>query len=71
MGIPHPNSPNGCWQRHGYRSEVPADKPHGGLRNIYSPDGTQVLANAGYEEQINYCREHALLLSESELLALT
>lgn len=70
MGTPHPNSPNGCWQRHGYRSEKPAGKPFAGVRNIYAPDGTLVLANAGYDEQMAYCREHGLLLPESELSAL-
>lgn len=67
MGYAHPNSPNGCWQRHGYRSERPAGKPNGTRRNIYAPDGTLVLADADYDAQINYCREHGLLLPESEL----
>lgn len=67
MGTPHPNSPNGCWQRHGYRSERPAGKPKATCRNIYAPDGTLVLVDADYDAQINYCREHGLLLPESEL----
>ena len=45
MGTPHPNSPNGCWRRHGYRSERTGK--YGSARNVYAPDGTLVLASAG------------------------
>lgn len=65
MGTPHPNSPNGCWLRHGYRIERVGK--YGGKRNIYAPDGTLVLSDAGYDEQMAYCREHGLLLPEAEL----
>ena len=65
MGTPHPNSPNGCWLRHGYRIERVGK--YGCKRNIYAPDGTLVLSDAGYDEQMAYCREHGLLLPEAEL----
>lgn len=64
MGTPHPNSPNGCWLRHGHRIERVGK--YGCKRNIYAPDGTLVLTNAGYDEQISYCKEHGFLLPEND-----
>lgn len=67
MGLPHPNSPNGCWQRHGYRSEMPQGLALARCRNVYAPDGTLVLVAADYAKQIDYCRSRGLLLPDSEV----
>ena len=67
MHEPHPNSPNGCWKRHGYTSTPSRDNGICRLRDIYSPTGEKVLEQVGYQEQIDYCREHGMLLPESEL----
>ena len=67
MRQPHPNSPNGCWKRHGYRTEIARTEGSMTLRSIYAPDGTQVLANADYEMQNAYCRDHGLFLPEAML----
>ena len=65
--MPHPNSPNGCWSRHGYRSEAPADRPSARCRNIYAPNGTLVLENAFYDDQMAYCIANGMLLPEAVL----
>ena len=67
MGIPHPNSPNGCWLRHGYRSELPPGRPLARCRNVYAPDGSLVLVAADYEKQFDYCRAKGLLLPACEV----
>lgn len=61
----HPNSPNGCWERHGYRV-VRTERPMGSpKRDIYAPDGTLVLEDSDYDEEMAYCREHGLLLPDA------
>jgi hypothetical protein len=53
------NSPNWCFINHGYRIE--RDGHH---RTIYSPFGEMVLNKAGYDEELNFCRENGLLVKE-------
>ena len=63
---PHPNSPNGCWERHGYRIER-IKRPMGPpKRNIYAPNGTLVLEDSGYDEEMAYCRKNGLLLPSED-----
>ena len=59
---PNPNSPNGCWARHGYRVERTERAMGSPKRDIYAPDGTLVLEDSDYDEEMAYCREHGLLL---------
>ena len=59
---PAPNSPNGCWERHGYRVERIPKTMGSPTRNIYAPDGTPVLKDSDYDEEMAYCRKHGLLL---------
>lgn len=58
----HPNSPNGCFARHGYRIERrPNPRGELKLRQIYSPSGEMVLCAAGYDAEIQFCRDNDLL----------
>ncbi|WP_120967369.1 hypothetical protein [Comamonas sp. lk] len=61
-----PNSPNGCWDRHGYRVERIGQAMGAPTRNIYGPDGALVLADTDYDEEMAYCREHDLLLPSQD-----
>ena len=63
---PNPNSPNGCWERHGYRIERIPAVMGAPTRNIYNPAGTLVLADTNYDEEMTYCREHGLLLPSDD-----
>jgi hypothetical protein len=65
--VSHPNSPNGCWSRHGYRVERYAAQPGWPvkLRRIYAPDGALVLDGQGYDEEVGYCRVHGLMDQEA------
>lgn len=63
---PHPNSPNGCWARHGYRVERTSRPMGPARRDVYGPDGALALEDSNYDKEIAYCRENGLLLPESD-----
>jgi len=58
----HPNSPNGCWKRHGYI--VHRDKRR---RKIFKPDGELLFDHgpAGYDVEMEYIEKHGMLLTEA------
>lgn len=59
-----PNSPNGCFERHGYTVvRTPSKSGPGNHRAIYDKTGQQVLNRAGYDEEMNFCIANGLLLS--------
>lgn len=63
----NPNSPNGCYQRHGYTVERTRRKSGAGHhRVIYDQNGQQVLSRAGYNAEIQFCIEHGLMLKEDQ-----
>jgi hypothetical protein len=65
--MPNPNSPNGCYQRHGYTVErTPRKSGFGFHRAIYDQNGQQVLIRAGYDAEIQFCREQGLTLREDQ-----
>uniref|UniRef100_A0AAU6W692 Uncharacterized protein n=1 Tax=Pseudomonas phage Aurca01 TaxID=3138527 RepID=A0AAU6W692_9VIRU len=65
--MPDPNSPNGCFQRHGYTVERRPRKSGAGYhRAIYAQNGQQVLSRAGYDAEIQFCREQGLMLKEDQ-----
>ncbi|MCU1758748.1 hypothetical protein NTD84_03305 [Pseudomonas sp. 14P_8.1_Bac3] len=65
--MPYPNSPNGCFERHGYTVErTPRRSGVGYHRAIYDRHGQQVLSRAGYDAEIKFCREHGLMLQEDQ-----
>lgn len=65
-----PNSPNGCFERHGYTVvRTPRKTGAGHHRAIYDPSGQQVLYRAGYDAEIVFCRERSLMLQEQAALA--
>ncbi|MFV3314082.1 hypothetical protein [Pseudomonas sp. NY15374] len=60
---PQPNSPNGCFDRHGYTViRTPRKSGSGHHRAVYDPNGQQVLNRAGYDAEIQFCRENGLML---------
>ncbi|MCP3927284.1 MAG: hypothetical protein GY714_32400 [Desulfobacterales bacterium] len=68
MGKPSLNSPNDCWERHGYTV-----KRIGHKRQIFDRDGNMVIDGTrpespndlmGYAEEIQYCKNHNLMLKE-------
>lgn len=62
-----PNSPNGCFQRHGYNVErTPRKSGAGHHRAIYDRSGQQVLKRAGYDAEIQFCHEKGLMLREDQ-----
>lgn len=64
--MPNPNSPNGCYQRHGYTvARTPRKRGPGSHRAIYDPNGQQVLNRAGYDAEIQFCREQGLLFDDA------
>jgi hypothetical protein len=64
--MPNPNSPNGCYQRHGYTvARTPHKSGTGFHRAIYDPNGQQVLSRAGYDAEIQFCREQGLLINDA------
>jgi hypothetical protein len=66
--MPNPNSPNGCFQRHGYAVERTASRSGAGHhRAIYDQNGQQVLNRAGYDAEIQFCIEHDLMLKEDQV----
>jgi hypothetical protein len=67
MPNPNQNSPNGCYQRHGYTVErTPRKSGAGHHRAIYDQNGQQVLSRAGYDAEIQFCREQGLMLKEDQ-----
>jgi hypothetical protein len=54
------NSPNWCFSQNGYRVER-----DGYLRTVFSPGGEVVLNKAGYDAELNFCRENGLLVKEA------
>lgn len=58
----HPDSPNGCFARHGYRIEK-CPNPKGELkwRRIYNPAGEVVLYAVGYDAEMQFCKDNGLL----------
>lgn len=70
--MPDPNSPNGCYQRHGYTVERTLRKSGvGHHRAIYDQNGQQVLSRAGYEAEIQFCAERGLMLKDDQVPLLT
>jgi hypothetical protein len=65
--MPDPNSPNGCYQRHGYTVErTPRKSGSGFNRAIYDHAGQQVLSRAGYDAEMQFCIESGLTLKEDQ-----
>lgn len=62
----HPDSPNGCFARHGYRIEK-CPNPKGELkwRRIYNPAGEVVLYAVGYDAEMQFCKDNGLLTAAS------
>lgn len=57
------NSPNGCFQRHGFTVvRTPRKTSSGYHRAIYDRHGQQVLNRAGYDAEIQFCRERGLMI---------
>ena len=66
--MPDPNSPNGCFQRHGYTVErTLRNSGVGHHRAIYDQNGQQVLSRAGYEAEIQFCAERGLMLKDDQV----
>jgi len=66
--MPNPNSPNGCYQRHGYTVDRTARKSGAGFnRAIYDQNGQQVLSRAGYDAELQFCIERGLMLKEDQV----
>lgn len=61
---PHPNSPNGCFERHGYHTHRYHNKAGGQCRIIVAPDGGLALVRPTYEEALDFCKEKGLLQEE-------
>ncbi|AVJ25450.1 hypothetical protein CQ006_04765 [Pseudomonas cedrina] len=65
--MPNLNSPNGCYQRHGYTVErTPRKGGAGHHRAIYDQSGQLVLNRAGYDAEIQFCIERGLMLKEDQ-----
>ena len=66
--MPDPNSPNGCYQRHGYTVvRTPSKHGTGFHRAIYDPSGQQVLNRAGMDAEIQFCIENGLMQQEDQV----
>lgn len=66
--MPDPNSPNGCYLRHGYKVErAPRKSGAGYHRAIYDQNGQQVLNRAGYDAELQFCIERGLMLKENQV----
>lgn len=63
------NSPNGCWERHGYRVERYSVNPGAParLRRIYAPTGELVLDGVGYDAEIRFCVDNKLSTDSLEI----
>lgn len=60
---PQPNSPNGCFKRHGYTVvRTPSQTGPGFHRAVYDHNGQLVMNRAGYDAEIQFCRENGLML---------
>lgn len=60
-GKPQKNSPNGCFERHGYHTHRWKNKHGGTCRIIVSPDGGLALVQPTYEQALALCKERGLL----------
>lgn len=59
----HPNSPDGCFERHGYTIvRTPSPSGNTNKRVILDPQGNEVLRHAGYEAETAFCRERGLMI---------
>ena len=58
---PHPNSPNGCFERHGYHTHRFYGAAGNIKRIIVAPTGHLALVNPSYDKSIDYCRKAGLL----------
>ena len=66
--MPNPNSPNGCYQRHGYTVErTPRKSGAGHHRAIYDQNGQLVLARAGYDAELQFCIDLGLMQKENQV----
>lgn len=66
--MPHPNSPNGCYQRHGYTVDrTPRKSGAGHHRAIYDQNGQLVLARAGYDAELQFCIDLGLMQKENQV----
>lgn len=66
--MPDPNSPNGCYQRHGYTVErTPRKSGAGHHRAIYDQNGQLVLARAGYDAELQFCIDLGLMQKENQV----
>jgi len=64
----HPDSPNGCFKRHGYTVvRTPRKSGSGNNRVILGPDGSEALRHAGYDGEMDFCRENGLLQNRQPL----
>ena len=60
--MPQPNSPNGCFERHGYTVvRTPRKSGVGSHRAIYDQRCQQILNRAGYDAEMQFCRDQGLL----------
>lgn len=60
------NSPNGCFERHGYTVvRTPKLRGPGNTRTVLNPQGEPVLNSAGYDAEIEFCRANGLMAPES------
>lgn len=65
--MPDPNSPNGCFQRHGYTVErTPRKSGAGYHRAIYDQHGQKVLNRAGYDAEMQFCAQQGMLVNEDQ-----
>ena len=59
MSIPHPNSPNALWAKHGYTIErTPRRLGSSKIRSIRNPAGDIVLYDAGLDAELAWILEH-------------
>ena len=66
--MPNPNSPNGCYQRHGYTVErTPRKSGAGQHRAIYDQNGQLVLARAGYDAELQFCIDLGLMQKDNQV----
>lgn len=63
MGV-NPNSPNGCFERHGYTIERRPGPDGSKVRTIRNPEGEVVLQGAGYDAEIAFCKENSLMIED-------
>lgn len=60
----HANSPNGCFERHGFHVHREAKANGPARRTVVSPKGEVVLQAAGYDIEHAFCVDNGLLSIE-------